>query len=274
MNRRLAGLFAGYVLLADATGTVAGGAAQTAPSHTARVKAFARLPDWSGIWLNSVWLADASGRPPGGPAAVRANAQMRKEPPYNEVWAAKYRAVNQDTAGIAAKAAALTSCLRGYPGLMEGPMHFQIAALPGETLIVFESGQVRHIYTDGRSHPGPDDLWPTPLGDSIGHWEGDTLVIDTIERISSDVVAPAAWGALLSDQARFTERWRMVDPDTLENQMTIDDPVTLAKPWVMRLQYKRQRVMDRMLPFDCTENERNPVVDGKLIVAPPQEIKK
>ena len=271
MKRRVALILGVCVLLGAVRGSVAGGVAQPAPAHAARVKAFARLPDWSGIWLNSVWLADASGRPPGGAAAVRANAQLRKEPPYNEFFATQYRAVIADTAAIAAKAAALSACLRGYPGLMEGPMHFQMATLPEETLIVFESGQVRHIYTDGRSHPMPEDLWPTLLGDSIGHWEGDTLVIDTVERISSDEVAPAAWGAVLSDQAHFTERWRMVDPDTLENQMTIFDPVMLSRPWVMRLQYKRQRVMDRMLPFDCTENERNPVVDGKLTVAPPRE---
>ncbi len=58
---------------------------------------------------------------------------------------------------------------------------FQVAVTPEETLFLFEYGEVRHIYTDGRSHPGKDDLWPTPMGDSIGRWQGETLVIDTLE---------------------------------------------------------------------------------------------
>ena len=40
--------------------------------------------------------------------------------------------------------------------------------------------EIRHIYTDGRPHPSADEIWPTPWGDSIGHWEGETLVVDTI----------------------------------------------------------------------------------------------
>ena len=154
---------------------------------------------------------------------------------------------------------------------MEGPRAFQVAILPEETLIVFESGQVRHVYTDGRAHPSEDDLWPTDLGDSIGHWEGDTLVIDTIERKSSEPKVPGAWASLLSDQAHFTERLRMVDRDTMEDRITIVDPVALARPWKMAVQFKRRPHMQRMLPYDCTENERNPVVDGKVTIAPPRE---
>jgi len=153
--------------------------------------------------------------------------------------------------------------------LMEGPRPFQVAVLPEETLLVFESGQVRHIYTDGRGHPAADDLWETPLGDSVGHWERDTLVIDTIARLTTEPVTVNAWVSLLSPEAHFTERFRLVDRDTLENQLTIHDPVALAGPWSMTLRYQRQRNMRRMLPYDCDENDRNPVVDGKAGIAPP-----
>ena len=246
---------------------------QAATNDAARVRAFAREPNWTGIWQSSVWLADASGRPPGGAAWVRATAQLWRDPPYNKLWEATYRAALADTATIAAKNAGLTVCLRSFPGLMEGPREFQVAIAPEETLFVFESGQVRHVYTDGRTHPSEDDLWATDLGDSIGHWEGNTLIIDTIARRSSEPIVPGAWASLLSDRAHFTERVRMADRDTLEDRMTIEDPVALAKPWAMTLQFKRLSRMQRLLPYDCTENERNPVVDGKVTISPPREPK-
>ena len=240
-------------------------------NDAARVRAFAREPNWTGIWQSSVWLSDASGRPPGGSARVRATEQLWRDPPYNDVWEATYRRALGDTATIAAKNVGITVCLRSFPGLMEGPRAFQVAILPEETLIVFESGQVRHVYTDGREHPSEDDLWSTDLGDSIGRWEGDTLIVDTIARKSSEPLVPGAWASLLSERAHFTERLRMTDRDTLEDRLTIDDPIALAKSWTMTLQFKRLPHMQRMLPYDCTENERNPVINGEVTIAPPRQ---
>ena len=244
-------------------------AARAAPNSAERVRAFAHLPNWAGIWESTAWLADESGRPPGGSAQVRADAQLLRAPPYKNEWAVKYEAGMKDTAAFAAASAVYKTCLRTFPGIMEGPRTFQVAALPEETLLVFESGQVRHIYTDGRPHPAADELWETSLGDSVGHWERDVLVIDTIARLSSEPMAPFAWVSLLSKEAHFTERFRLLDPDTLENQLTIDDPVALARPWQMTLRYKRLRNMRRMIPYDCEENDRNPVVDGKIGIASP-----
>ena len=146
---------------------------------------------------------------------------------------------------------------------------FQVAVLPEETLLIFENGQIRHVYTDGRGHPSNDDLWPTRLGDSVGRWEGDTLRIDTIARRSSEPIAPRAWVSMLSDRARFTERLRLVDGNDLEDQFTIEDPIALAAPWRMTLRYARITQMNRMVEFDCSENERNPVVDGKMTITTP-----
>jgi hypothetical protein len=246
-------------------------AARAAPNTADRVRAFARLPDWPGIWQSTAWLMDASGRPPGGSAQIRTDSQLLRTPPYNHEWADKYEAGMKDTAALATKSAVFKACLRSFPGLMESPRTFQVAILPEETLLVFESAQVRHIYTDGRAHPPADDLWETPMGDSVGHWERDVLVIDTVARLSSDpVTATGAWLSLLSEQAHFTERFHLVDPDTLENQLTIDDPVALARPWSITLRYKRLRKMSRMVPYDCAENDRNPVVDGKIGISPPR----
>ena len=67
-----------------------------------------------------------------------------------------------------------------FPGDRFTPGMYQWRVTPEETTFISTVGAVRHIYTDGRPHPPKDELWPTLMGDSIGHWEGDTLVVDTI----------------------------------------------------------------------------------------------
>ena len=244
--------------------------ALAAPNSPNRVRAFARLPDWSGMWVNAVYQqVGASGRLPGGEAQLRATLELIREPPYNAEWAARYAAGMKDTAALAAKSATFKICARSFPSLMEAPWMFQLLVLPEETLILFENGQVRHVYTDGRSHPSRDDLWATPLGDSIGRWEGGTLVVETIARTASEPLAPRAWVSMLSEQAQFTERLSRVDADHFQDDLTIDDPVALAHPWRISLKFTRVKELDRMIPTDCVENDRNPVVDGKTIIVPP-----
>ncbi len=93
-------------------------------------------------------------------------------------------------------------------------MVFQVVVTPEETLFVMDHGEVRHIYTDRRAHPVGDDLWPTPLGDSVGHWAGQTLVIDTVARTAGPIsmFSPAAE---LGEQAHFIERVHQIDGNTL-----------------------------------------------------------
>ena len=262
-------LRAGYKLVVAVGLISAGVTALAEPNAPARVQAFAALPDWSGIWLSAAWPLDASGRVPGGEAQLRKTLQLLHEPPYNPTWELKYAEGMRDTAAVAARSANFKLCARSFPALMEGPWMFQIAVLPEETLLVFENDQVRHVYTDGRQHPAATDLWPTRLGDSIGRWEGDTLSVDTIARTSSEPLAPRAWLSLLSDQAHFTERLRLLSRDELEDELTVEDPTALARAWHITLRFHRVAQLNRMIPYDCTENDRNPVVDGKLTIAPP-----
>ena len=238
------------------------------PNSPARVHAFAELPDWSGIWQSAAWPLNASGRVPGGEAQLRKTLQLLHEPPYNTEWERKYAEGMSNAAALAAKSANFKLCSRTFPALMEGPWMFQIAVLPEETLLIFENDQVRYLYTDGRQHPAAEDLWPTRLGDSIGRWEGATLIVDTIARMSSEPLAPRAWLSLLSDHAHFTERFRLLSPDELEDDLTIEDPVALARAWQITLRFHRVTQLNRMIPYDCTENDRNPVVNGKLTIAP------
>lgn len=240
-----------------------------APTDATRAAQFRRLPNWTGLWTSSVWKLGVSGRPVGGEQKLRANLQLLKAPPYNPEWNNRYEAGLKDTAMMAQRDATLKVCSRSFPALMESAWQFQIATLPEETLFVFENGQVRHIYTDGRTHPSGDDIWPTPLGDSVGHWDGDTLVIETIARDASEPLTPRAWVSMLSDGARFTERLRRIDDNTLEDQLQIDDPTSLAHPWTMTLRYGRVTEMNRMIPTNCVENDRNPVIEGKMILTTP-----
>ena len=76
--------------------------------------------------------------------------------------------------------------------------------------------------------------------------------------------APAA---KLSEQAHFTERVRQVDKNTLEDQLTIEDPVRFRQPWIVTLRYTRVADLTRLIPYDC-EADRNPVDDGKLTITP------
>jgi hypothetical protein len=243
-------------------------AALAQPNSAERVRAFAALPNWTGIWQSAAWPLEVSGRLPGGEAQLRELLQLIRRPPYNSEWAARYEAALGDVAAEARLRASFKACTRSFPALMEAPWMFEVAVLPEETLLIFENGQVRHIYTDGRRHPSGADLWPTYLGDSVGRWQGDTLIVDTVARTSTEPLAPRAWFAMLSDRAHFTERLRLVGSD-LEDQLTIEDPIALAAPWQITLRFKRLTEMSRMLPYDCTENDRNPVVDGKLTITNP-----
>jgi hypothetical protein len=241
--------------------------AQAAQNAPGRVHAFAALPDWTGLWDTEASRAvnRLNGKPDGNEfQEIGRSVQLLGPAPYTEAWGTKLRADLSSPAAVTAASNAKL-CSYGFPIIMDVFEMFQVVVTPEETLFVFDNGEVRHIYTDGRGHPGKDDLWPTAMGDSIGHWEGETLVIDTVARTEGSLgMGPNN----LSAQAHFTERVRRRDKNNLEDQLTIDDPLAFTHPWKMTLHYTRAADLNRMLPWDCA-NDRNPVVDGKLSVAPP-----
>lgn len=244
-----------------------------APNSPRRVQAFARLPDWTGLWETSLSknCTTASGR---CVSTSETTLQLAAHPPFTPEWEQKYQ-----VALAAAKAAGTDGAPKGcgegapeyvksFPNIMEGVMIFQVVVTPEETLFVMDHGEVRHIYTDGRGHPGKDDIWQTLLGDSIGHWDGQTLVIDTVARTPGPI---SMWApvAELSEQAHFTERVRRIGKAVLEDQLTIEDPVRFVRPWTVTLHYSRVTDLTRFLPYDC-EADRNPLQNGKFSIAPPK----
>ena len=146
----------------------------------------APLPDWSGIWnprernlFDTSGLAEGSRNVTSNPLALFDASYLREYPPYRPDYEARYTTTLTNTSkGIGSDPTA--GCLPpGFPRIMGTPYPVEFIVQSKQVIILFEaSSQIRHIYTDGRPHPA--DLDPSFNGHSIGHWEGDTLVVDTV----------------------------------------------------------------------------------------------
>ena len=117
----------------------------------------------------------------------------------------------------------------GPPQLLILPNPWEIIQIPGRTFMFFEEYHIwRTIWTDGR--PLPKDPDPSWLGYSVGHWEGDTFVVDTVG--FNDKVWADLSGNPRSEEMHLTERYRRLNHDTLEQQIIINDPKSYTKVWV------------------------------------------
>lgn len=128
--------------------------------------------------------------------------------------------------------------------------------------------EARHFYTDGRAHPKQEDRWLTTWGDSVGHWQGDTLLIDTVsvrEPLRFFQRTPP-----FSDDAHYVERLHMTAPDRIESEFTVEDPLTLTKPWTVKLAYRRTANLDRLM-HDAFGNDRSELEGDSFIIAPPRD---
>jgi hypothetical protein len=250
----------------------------------------AGMPDWSGQWENVGATPDASGG--FNQSLDEVLKTMQWGPPnkpelqarVDKIVASERKRLEAISRGEDPGGVDVRACTFGFPLIMlDSPLMFEVLPTPKETTLIFSSREIRHVYTDGRPHTPKDELWATPWGDSIGHWEGQTLVIDTIAVKSpfasseSEGVAVLAFGdvegeltiTILSSQAHFTERIRMLDQGHLEDQMTVIDPNNLTAPWHVSRTYQRVAHVHRMVYEDCEGEERNPVVNGRFTLAPP-----
>jgi hypothetical protein len=149
-------------------------------------------------------------------------------------------------------------------GLMQLHMHVQprkIIQSPDEVVILYEAQSgLRQIFTDGRLLPTPDVL-PWWYGYSIGHWEGDTLVVETTG--FRDDVWLDINGSPLTNTGKMIERFRRPNYGSLEIEVTIDDPKVYTKPFTVKV---NQRLMPdtELIEFICNENDRSgPHLVGK-----------
>lgn len=123
----------------------------------------------------------------------------------------------------------------GVPRIYLHPFPMEIIQLKNRVMLVFEFNHfIRQIYTDGRKHN--TDLGPTWMGDSIGSWDEDTLVVDTIGFNDKTWLDRA--GHPHSEALHVVERFRRIDHNTLQDDLTIEDPKAYTKPWSGHLVFR------------------------------------
>jgi hypothetical protein len=134
------------------------------------------------------------------------------------------------------------------------PNPFEIIQASGRMFMLFEQYHLwRTIWADGR--PLPKDPDPTYLGYSVGRWEGDTFVVDTVG--FNDKPWVDSYGNPRSEEMHLTERYRRLDHDTLEMQIIMDDPKSYAKPWVNPPQKFKLEPAWQIAEFFCIPDEED-----------------
>jgi hypothetical protein len=220
-------------------------------------------PDFTGVWVNA-WFVD--GRvlplpvsPPGEPPAAPFGAVFANftEPLPLQPWAAQLKAARKEQNS---KDNPDAHCLP--MGLIQFHMHPQPRKLvqTPDVLVTLSEGNagIRQIFTDGRSLP-PSDAQPWWYGYSVGHFEGDTLVVETSN------FRDGGWldidGSPLTDAAKMTERWRRLNYGTMQIDVTIDDPKAYTHPFSVRVTHRLMtdgRFDADLIEFVCEENNKAP----------------
>ena len=221
-------------------------AAQAAPGPAATPRTSDGRVDLSGVYqasaLRGAWDPAAPGQgsgPTNDPPSLVPAARQRAQELLNR------RSIDDPTG----------YCLPAPGPRMTGINLFPIQFLqtPGQVVIIYEYfNAVRIIPTDGRTHP--DDTEPTYQGDSVGRWQGDTLVVDVNSFKEGNWLAS---GIVTSDKLHITERYTRVDKDQLNDEAVLEDPNLLARPWtVRRMLMLREGV--RVREYVCAENNLDP----------------
>jgi hypothetical protein len=208
--------------------------------------AVAKLPDFTGVWEVEMG---------GGPVTRIINPAIGVPPlrPAPLSLTPEYEAKRQALSANAEQDNQSANCLPpGMPGIMAQPYPMEFLLTPGQVTIVIEAySMVRHIYTDGR--PLPTDPDPTFFGTSIGHWEGDTLVVKSVGFSTQTEIEPHVPH---SDKMEILEKFRLLDPNTMDIETTVTDPVALTSPWITNRTLKRHRNWT-IAEYICEQNNRN-----------------
>ncbi len=225
---------------APANGTAKNGIPRTADGH----------PDLSGVWWRG---ADVGGRAaPGTPAAARGGGRGAAPQTFVSLY-------NPE-----AQAKAKTLADKDDPTLLCQPTAFgtlnvrmfdvgavaQIVQTPKFVVLLTETFHgFQIIPIDGRPHH--DDQPPSFRGDSIGHWEGDTLVVDTTNFTDNTWMSAEGRVSFHSDALHVIERYTRTNANTMEIEATAEDPKVLTKPWVVPKQTLVLAPFDQILNLDC-----------------------
>lgn len=194
-------------------------------------------PNLEGVWqVEMKYLTDIA-------------ADLKPDEVPFQPWAKKVFDARQKD-GFDAKNDPAAKCLQGMPKLDALPYPFKIVDTPKEVIILYEGFTTfRQIHLDGRALP--KDPMPMWIGYSVGRWEKDALVVDTIG------VNDTTWmdnaGHPHSDAMEITERYRRVDFGNLDIQITIDDPKAYTTPWTVT-EHARLLPETELLEYVCENN--------------------
>jgi hypothetical protein len=228
-------------------------------------------PDLTGVWqpgstIRGSW-EDANagnglggtGKDPKAPIALGSTARQGGEGAPYQPWAAKKVLESYNNRGIDDPTA---RCLpAGIPRLYSfGLFPVQIVQTPRQVIILYEYMNVFRVVPMNAKHP--DDMEPTYMGDSVAHWEGDTLVVDVTG--FNDKTWLAGTGTFHSDALHITERYTRVDRDQINYEAIMEDPKVFSKPWVFHSTLML-REGTRIREYPCAENNEDPERYDKLL---------
>ena len=191
--------------------------------------ALAKLPDWSGTWT---------------PAPDdRAFPLDKKEPQWTPAVArqvARLKAAEKAGSPQNVFVNCLPEGMPSFPLMTMNALEFLFT--PGRVTILgeFDGNRLRRIYTDGRTHPDDPDL--SFDGHSVGHWERDTLVVDTAAFLP-EVYLPLGQSIAIPNNGdmHIAERLHLVGPDRLIDELVVTAPHVLARPWTVSRSFVRSR---------------------------------
>jgi hypothetical protein len=222
-------------------------------------------PDLTGVWWGGADVGAARGRGGGGRGGGRGGGARGGTPPatftglYKPEAAAKAKTLSdKDDPSLRCVPTALGTL---NVSLYDVGAVGQIISTPKMVVMLTETYHgFRLVPTDGRPHR--DDVPPAYRGESVGHWEGDTFVVDT--RNFTDNTWMSAEGRVShhSDQLRIVERYRRVDANTLEIEATVEDPGVLTAPWTVPKQTLVLAPFDRIMSLNCSGIETQALMDG------------
>jgi hypothetical protein len=199
---------------------------------------------------------------PNGPpvaAFFEAGANMEGGLPYTQ-WARDIKKKRTDSQASANPDA---NCLpMGFLQFHQQPQPRRIMNVsnPKMLLIEYEANNgLRQIYMDGRKLPPQGEPQPWWYGYSVGHWDGDTLIVETNNLRGAEDGPHDGWldvnGSPYSEQAKFTEKIRRPAYDHLQIDLTLEDPKAYTKPWTVRVD-QRLIVDQDLIEFECNENQQ------------------
>jgi hypothetical protein len=215
-------------------------------------------PDLTGVW--GIYRGGKDADPRFAPPAA---SPLVLKPEYDKPYQAK-RAVESAAAQRGEQLAnGSAACIPyGVPAMMSIAIYpVEIIQTHRQVTIISEAfSEVRRVYLD-RLQAKIEDVAPGYYGRSVGHWEEDTLVVDTV---GIKPTVSGYRGMPHSPQMRVTERIKLLAPDILHDQITIDDPVVLEKPITYTVAFKRMPSDYEMVEFVCDNNRE--YVDEKGVV--------